>query len=494
MLPTRKDSLLDHMRDLCQRFVDKGLLEFSYVHHLIWEYVSECDGLTSRFSDLVNLLSDSALKLITTKPGAKVMCTIISNSSAKDRKKILKSLKGHVLESLLHDSGHLAIMRLVDVTDDTVNVQKMLLDEIMIPQPMLKYSATGEQINDPFPPLIKIAKHQFGRKLLLRLLSPQKRHLEPDEESLFTLESIATGTSKKNPNVRRHEHVVYLRNPLLQIVSSNLHYLITCPMGSTVLLEVISTFFPSQILSQVVDMFCGQYVIPERGNMISNQALAAAGAEVVDDDEDDDEEEEEEEEEDAAEENDEDEEEEGNENEENGEEEEDEYDEEDLQQALKEDGETYGEEPQTTTPSKRATASYPVPDLTSLEEHPIAQLLLKRILDLQTTAETQDDKSEVTIDQSLWEQIESEEDETDEGQKFYQFALHFIDSIFPNDSEKLSQWIEKNRPSFILSDLLKVPSAHDILLKKLKAFKKQIKTSSKTLAGSKCLLAQMERK
>jgi hypothetical protein len=221
----------------------------------------------------------------------------------------------------------------------------------------------------------------------------------------------------------------------------------------------------------------------------------------VEDEEEEDEEEEEEEEEEAEEEGEED----GN-----GEndEEEEEYDEEDLKQALKEDGETYGEDdddaaaPGGAAPSKRATASYPVPDLTSLEEHPIAQLLLKRILDLQTTAETHDDKSEVTLDQSLWEQVESEEDEDEEeseeqGKQFYQFALHFIDSLFPNDDSEqvsLTQWIQKNRPSFILSDLLKVPSARDALLKKLKSFKKQIKTSSKTLAGSKCLLAQLERK
>ena len=144
------------MRDLVQRFVDKSLLEFTYVHSLLWEYVSECIGLTTRLNDLVNLLSDSASKLISTKLGAKAMCVVINNSTAKDRKKIMKSLKGHVLASLLHDSGHLAIMRLVDVTDDTVNVQRMLLDEIMITKPVVKYSATGEQIGDQFPPLIQI--------------------------------------------------------------------------------------------------------------------------------------------------------------------------------------------------------------------------------------------------------------------------------------------------------------------------------------------------
>ena len=34
----KQGPILDHMEGLVQRFVDKGLLEFRYVHELIWEY------------------------------------------------------------------------------------------------------------------------------------------------------------------------------------------------------------------------------------------------------------------------------------------------------------------------------------------------------------------------------------------------------------------------------------------------------------------------
>lgn len=473
-LPAKRDSLLDHMRDLCQRFVDKSLLEFSYVHQLLWEYISECEGLTSRLADLVNLLADSVLKLITTKPGARVMCIIISNSTAKDRKKIMKALKGHVLESLLHESGHLAIMRLVDVTDDTVNVQKMILDEIMITKPILKYSASGEQINDPFPPLIKIAKHQFGRKLLLRLLSPNKRHLEPDEESLFSVESIAAGTSKKSPSVRRHEHVVYLRNPLLQISANYLHYLVTCQMGSSVLLEVVATFFPSQILTQLIEMFCGRYHLPETQDNPESAMVAASNPDDEDEVED---EEDDESGDDSAHDDDEE------------DEDEDEYDNEDLQEALKEDEENYGEDSEVPSQSNVSTSSYPLPDLNVLEENAIAQLLLKRILDIQSTVEVDSEKA--AIDTTMWEKVDNEDDTFE----YFRFAQELIHALFPTDSEDiLPQWIQKNRPSFILSDLLKVPSVRQEFLEKLKPFKKQIKSNSKTIAGVKCLLTQMEKK
>ena len=58
------------------------------------------------------------------------MCVVSTHATAKDRKRLLKALKGNVLGSLMHPSAYLALMRLVDVTDDTVNVQKMVLQDI----------------------------------------------------------------------------------------------------------------------------------------------------------------------------------------------------------------------------------------------------------------------------------------------------------------------------------------------------------------------------
>ena len=202
MLPGKEHSLVDHMRDLIQKFIDKGLMEFSFVHNLLWEYtqqivknmdvnvgVSENKGKKSRIDDLVSQLVESGPKLMSTKPGSKTMCLIISNAGVKERKRIMKTLKGHTLESLLHDSAFLSIMKIIDVTDDTVTVQKSLLEEIKSIQPDIKYTATGEIIGRPLPPLISIMKHRNGNKLLLRLLSPNKKCFEPgDETDLFNTE------------------------------------------------------------------------------------------------------------------------------------------------------------------------------------------------------------------------------------------------------------------------------------------------------------------
>lgn len=255
-LPERAEAILDHMRDLVQRLVTKGLLEFTFVHQLLWEYAQALSNTTSegaagRLTDLVTALSDSAPKLLTSKPGAKAMTTVVTHAGAKERKRILKSLKGHCLESLLHDAAFLGVLRLVDATDDTVSVQKGLLEELKAEAPSQQYSATGEALALPQVPLLSVALHPCGHKLLLRLLRPSLRHLEPDEEPLF----LPSPTSKKDPELRRKEHLIFLRSTLTQLCCSHTEQLLRSRYGSRVLEAVLMTFRPSPLVEAVTSAF-----------------------------------------------------------------------------------------------------------------------------------------------------------------------------------------------------------------------------------------------
>ena len=46
----------------------------------------------------------------------------------QDRKVIVKSLKGHVLKVCKEEAGHMALLAIFDSVDDTVLVQKVILD------------------------------------------------------------------------------------------------------------------------------------------------------------------------------------------------------------------------------------------------------------------------------------------------------------------------------------------------------------------------------
>jgi hypothetical protein len=53
--PAKRDSILDHMRDLTQKLIEKGLLEFTYVHHLLWEYIQEVKMQPARMDELIKV-------------------------------------------------------------------------------------------------------------------------------------------------------------------------------------------------------------------------------------------------------------------------------------------------------------------------------------------------------------------------------------------------------------------------------------------------------
>jgi len=86
----KEHSVLDHMRDLVQKFVNKGLLEFKFVHELVWEYCKEVKGDEKRMEDLSQQLLDAAPKLISTKAGARTICEVAAHCGAKERKRLLK--------------------------------------------------------------------------------------------------------------------------------------------------------------------------------------------------------------------------------------------------------------------------------------------------------------------------------------------------------------------------------------------------------------------
>jgi len=103
----------------------------------------------------------------------------------------------------------------------------------------------GELLGVPLPPLIKIAKHRFAKKFLLRLLSPTKSHLEPDELPLFTQQSLS---SKKPAPARRKEHLAYLKNPLLYLCHKHLSDLVRCKTGGGKILEEVRGCFQLQVV------------------------------------------------------------------------------------------------------------------------------------------------------------------------------------------------------------------------------------------------------
>lgn len=461
--PLKKSAVLDHMRDLVQKFVDKGLLEFAYAHQLIWEYAeeieldnsrSESTDVPPRMLDLIELVADSVAKLLTTKPGAKVVCRMATYGTAKDRKRMLKPLKGNVLESLCHESAHLGLMRLVDVTDDTVTVQKSMLEELRSTVPIVKYSASGNIISTPLPALAKIAVSKYGRKFLLRLLTPDTRHLEPDEDNLFPSKAY---TSKKAPEARRREHVFYLRNVLTTVLINHLDVLVRDKYGSQVVFAAVRALCPASLVGALGLVFTGQQVSSveppsiEDGDSDNDMELG-------------DEEEIEEEAVDLVEEN--------------------------MEENVEESDDSDDEELDDVEAVEMDVAQ------ASIQEDPSAHHLMKLLCQMQVSYEKlhplalpetkgkkskkkavvpeSDDSRCVAIDDSFWESSGT-----------FNFSGELLNNIV--DQGLLPQWLSCNRPCFALAELAKVPSTHQHLLDALSSHAAALKAANKEHSGGKLL-------
>lgn len=259
-------------------------------------------------NDLVAQLADSAPKLMSTKPGARLMTTVVSFASAKDRKRILKTLKGHALESILHDSAYLGEhiyqycieLRVLTVRGsdhaavgrdrrygeraevsfggDSIDLCCCeVLGHWRRARGVAAAAPAGDgfaQVRPPGPPATPLAADRRYATLLPSYPPPSLPHLlphlplqespedsyhylEPEDEALFDMERTNPSSSKKPPDLRRREHLAYLRAPLLAVCARYTEQLARSRPGSKVLEAVVKAFKPAAVVDAIARVFVG---------------------------------------------------------------------------------------------------------------------------------------------------------------------------------------------------------------------------------------------
>ncbi|KAK6122603.1 hypothetical protein DH2020_043660 [Rehmannia glutinosa] len=128
-LQLQKSSVLRHMTSVLQPILEKGILDHSIVHRAFMEYLSIADP--SSAADVIQQLSGASLvRMIHTKDGSRLGQLCIRHGSAKERKKIIKGMKGHV-DKIAHDKfGNMVLVCIFSVVDDTKLVSKIIIREL----------------------------------------------------------------------------------------------------------------------------------------------------------------------------------------------------------------------------------------------------------------------------------------------------------------------------------------------------------------------------
>ncbi len=268
--PKGKEAALESLLSIINKGMDKGLFSFVYFQELLCEYVTFASSNDVR--SLSSSLVDHSVHLLSTKAGSRVVAECAAYGTPKDRKRIMKSLKGYTRSSLLHADAYIAILRLLDVTDDTVTVQKSILAELQVlPKEVKKTVGPPESDdeddteNDNKSPLLDIALSETGSKMLLLLLAKdndsRKKYFDPAElEILRSNPTIVENgeevpTSKKNAKTRRSELLQYMKKMLIELSESHAGELLRSRCGSKVLREVHNNF-PSKDISEAIANAC----------------------------------------------------------------------------------------------------------------------------------------------------------------------------------------------------------------------------------------------
>jgi pumilio homology domain family member 6 len=129
--PAKRRSIIQHLASAISPVIEKGLVDCQLAHRLITEYLTEAPA--SLVADAVESLSgDALLHMLHTHQGCAAACMVLAYGTAKDRKKAVRAMKGHVSAAVQDDWGHLAVMTALSVVDDTAMLKKFIVTDIQV--------------------------------------------------------------------------------------------------------------------------------------------------------------------------------------------------------------------------------------------------------------------------------------------------------------------------------------------------------------------------
>ena len=250
---TQKDAALKFVKETLSKGMTKSFYGYTFFQELFAEYLDVADP--SDIRTMASSVADHSIHLLSTRAGARVVATCASYATPKDRKRICKSLKGYTASSLLHKDAYLALLRLIQVTDDTVSISKSVLNEILT-------APSGDKEEGKPHQMLELALSENASKLFLLLFvedgEARSKYFDPYERSILEVEATVkengkqVPTSKKDGALRREELRSHLMDSLHQLCTEHTTQLLKSLPGSRVLKEFYSATASDSVASAVI--------------------------------------------------------------------------------------------------------------------------------------------------------------------------------------------------------------------------------------------------
>jgi len=198
-------SALSTMKQALIKMADKGLLRFPYAQRLLCEYLGVCTADDVRY--MTPNVREAALAMVGTWEGAIAVVAVLAASDAKERKRLVKEWRGHVVDLAAHQFAWLVLAKALALLDDTVLVGKAIVDELVESDQLLA---------------LLLQREGHARKVLLSVVAAEERvqgyYADSDRDALFKPEPHST--SLKPSAQRRAEVGAKLVPALLQCMTA----------------------------------------------------------------------------------------------------------------------------------------------------------------------------------------------------------------------------------------------------------------------------------
>ncbi|KAK4165841.1 armadillo-type protein [Cladorrhinum sp. PSN259] len=236
--PARRTTILKYLADMTNSLIQKKLTGFTMLHDAMLQYFLNLKPESEELKEFVEVVKgdengDLLKNMAFTKSGARLVCLLLANGTAKDRKQILKTFKDTFQLMCGDQYAHMIILAAYDLIDDTVLTSKSIFPEIL-----------GKNEKNDVENIIFLANDLNARLTVLYLFEGQSKSLFPashaaDLELLSEIHEIRKKTSKKDAEIRRQELVTAMSPQLLAAVATSPKDLVSTSFGCQFVTDVL---------------------------------------------------------------------------------------------------------------------------------------------------------------------------------------------------------------------------------------------------------------
>ncbi len=181
--PPRRTAILQRLATQVTPILDKGMLDPALTHRLVAEYLTAAPPRAA--ADAVEALAGPALmRMVHTRDGATAAAAVLALGTAKDRKKAVKAMKGHVGTMARDEWASGVLGAALTHTDDTQLLSKVISAEL------------GAAL-DAGDALTSLLSHKHARRVLLQVLEPGSGRYLPPHTMALVYPATAAGEAAK---------------------------------------------------------------------------------------------------------------------------------------------------------------------------------------------------------------------------------------------------------------------------------------------------------